>query len=462
MQLQRDLLDNIQKAGPRYTSYPSSNHFNSDFGRINFLKALWSVAGSQQNLSLYVHVPFCYQLCYFCGCNKVVGHKVSKIDAYLKTLLEEIALVSHEAQGQDGNPTNPVKQIHFGGGTPNSFTPTQLETVLTALQKGFDVAPDAEISIEIDPRHLSFNDLMAYKKMGFNRLSIGVQDFDPRVQKAINREQPQIAIETLVDEAFKMGFAGVNVDLIYGLPHQSLNSFETTLNAVCKIKPSRIALYSYAHMPERFKAQRLIKRADLPDPEEKLTLLDLAIHKLRQYGYQYIGLDHFALPSDALALAQQDGSLQRNFQGYSTHQGCNILGFGVSAISSINGRYAQNSKTISDYVEHISQGQLATSVGYQLNREELVRRDLIMQLMCSRRLSIPQFEQQHHIHFDTHFAAELTRLQPFIERGLVEISANSIAVTELGRFVLRAIAMVFDQYLDPQTEILTSQHAEVV
>lgn len=463
MQVQRDLLQNIQKAGPRYTSYPSSNHFSQDFGRVDFLKALWAINGRQQPLSLYLHIPFCYQLCYFCGCNKIVGHKPNKLDAYLQTLIDEIALVSHEVDSprvsQQGQA---VKQIHFGGGTPNSFKPEQLGMVVSKLRETFNVASDAEISIEIDPRHLSFKDLRAYKKIGFNRLSIGVQDFNPRVQEAVNRVAPQENIETLVDEALKMGFEGVNIDLIYGLPHQTLHSFETTLNAICRIKPSRIALYSYAHMPEKFKAQALINRKDLPSPDDKLSLLNLAIIKLNRAGYEYIGLDHFALPNDALSIAQKNGSLQRNFQGYSTHQGCDLLGFGVSAISSLSGQYAQNSKTLSSYMEHINSGQLATAIGYQLDDEETIRRDLIMQLMCSQSVNTDSFGATHDIDFKTFFKAEIERLEPFRERDLIRISINEICVTELGRFVLRAIAMVFDQHLDHQAPILSSQHSAVV
>lgn len=455
-------MDNIQKAGPRYTSYPSANHFAADFGRVDFLKALWSLGKNPRPLSLYIHVPFCYQLCYFCGCNKIVGHKPSKLEAYIQTLVDEIALVSHEVGEPNTTSDQDVKQIHFGGGTPNSFSPAQLAVVVSALRAAFNVSDKVEMSIEVDPRHLTTDDLIEYKHMGFNRLSIGIQDFNPLVQEAINRVQSQESIQTLMQKAAELGFEGVNMDLIYGLPHQTQERFEATLDAVCGMRPSRIALYSYAHMPEKFKAQTLIKREHLPDADEKLSLLNLAIIKLKAAGYEYIGLDHFALPEDALAIAQKNGSLQRNFQGYSTHQGCDLLGFGVSAISNLNGQYAQNSKLLSDYAEHIHGGQLATSVGYRLNDEETIRRDLIMQLMCSRKLNVEHFGQTHGICFHTVFADEMKRLQPFIERDLIRYNNNELLVTNLGRFVLRAIAMVFDQHVDAQAPLLSSQHSEVV
>lgn len=442
------LIAQLDRRGPRYTSYPPAPYFGHDFGPEDLAESLTqSNQAPARPISLYLHVPFCHQLCYYCGCTKIVTNKQDKIDAYLQTLIREAGLYAKAIDAK-----RLVTQIHLGGGTPNSLRPGQLSILLAEMRRLFNVAADAEIGIEIDPRTFAVDDLDRYRMAGFNRISIGVQDFDPAVQKAINREQSPKKIAALIDEARFVGFRGINTDLIYGLPKQNLAGFEETLDALIKMRPDRVAVYSYAHLPQQFKAQRLIQLEDLPDAKLKLELLDMAVQKLTAAGYRHIGMDHFALPDDELARALASGSLQRNFQGYSTRGGCDMLGLGMSAISSIGDVYAQNAKTLSAYNKHIHAGHFATVRGLHLTVEEGIRRDLIQRLMCSGKLDMEAFGSEHGIEFRRYFERDLGRLRPYLKHGLVHEQANSLQVTELGRHLLRPLAMAFDPYMNhPQT-----------
>ncbi len=439
-----ELIAELDRRGPRYTSYPPAPYFGNDFGAQDLASALQaSNKQPARPLSLYLHVPFCHQLCYYCGCTKIVNRKPAKIDGYLRTLIKEAGLFAEVLDAQ-----RPVKQIHLGGGTPNSFRSGQLSILLGEMRRIFNVAAGAEISIEIDPRTLQVDDLDRYRMAGFNRISIGVQDFDRAVQRAINREQSQDHIRDLIDEARFVGFRGINTDIIYGLPRQNLATFHQTLMALIDMRPDRVAVYSYAHLPQQFKAQRMINLEDLPDASLKLQLLELAVKELTAAGYRHIGMDHFALPEDELARALTGDSLQRNFQGYSTNGGCDMLGLGMSAISSVGDSYAQNAKTLPVYVQHIETGHFATVRGMHLTTEEGIRRDLIQRLMCSGRIDMAAFGVEHGIDFKRYFERDLGRLKPYMKKGLITAEADQLQVTDSGRYLLRPLAMAFDPYMN--------------
>lgn len=444
MQLNKQLIAELDRRGPRYTSYPSANFFGHDFAPEDMKAALEkSNTEPARPLSLYLHLPFCRQLCYYCGCTKIVTRNQSKIESYLPTLYREADLF---ADALDAGRV--VKQIHLGGGTPNTLSPLLLEELLGEMRSRFKVAPDAEIGIEVDPRCLRLDDLSEYRMAGFNRISIGVQDFAPQVQKAINRQQSREQVAEIIDEARFVGFQGINADVIYGLPKQTLSGFAGTLDALVAMRPDRVAVYSYAHLPQQFKAQRLIQLSDLPDAEAKLALLDLAVSKLTAAGYRYIGMDHFALPEDELSRALASGQLQRNFQGYSTRGGCDMLGLGMSAISSVGKVYAQNAKTLPVYTRHIERGHFATVRGLTLTPEEGIRRDLIQRLMCSGKIDMDGFGAEHGINFERYFERDMGRLKPYLKRGLIERQGHNLQVTEPGRYFLRPLAMAFDPYVN--------------
>ncbi len=444
----KNLLGELDRRGPRYTSYPPAPMFTYDFGPDALVNALQESNRPQARpLSIYAHVPFCHQLCYYCGCTKIIlsnnARNQGKIDAYLHTLYGEAELFARYL-----DPRREVQQIHLGGGTPNSFNPEQLADFLSDLRACFRVAPGAEVGIEVDPRCIELQDLDRYRLAGFNRISIGVQDFDPLVQKAINREQSKKHIADLISEARFVGFGGINVDLIYGLPRQSMKTFGHTLDELVKMRPDRVAVYSYAHLPQQFRAQRLIRLEELPDPTLKLDLFDLAVHKLTDAGYRYIGMDHFALPEDELARSLNSGHLQRNFQGYSTRGGADMIGLGMSAISSIGKVYAQNAKTLPIYSRRIENGEFATVRGLHLTEEEGIRRDLIHQLMCSGKIDMDAFGQAHGIQFEQYFERDLGRLRPYLKKGLIRNQDHVLEVTESGRYLLRPLAMAFDPYVN--------------
>jgi oxygen-independent coproporphyrinogen-3 oxidase len=441
-----EIIGKLSQSGPRYTSYPTADRFHNDFGYGQFLEA---VAGlrmrrSRRPLSLYIHIPFCDTICYYCGCNKIVTKDHGKAATYLGYLKQEI-----DMQGRLFDGMGQIEQLHFGGGTPTYLSDRQMGDLMEHLRANFDFAPDqqGEYSIEIDPRTVSVERVHSLRAQGFNRISLGVQDFDPEVQKAVNRIQPEAETRAVMDAARDAGFRSISIDLIYGLPKQSMASMERTLEQVIAADPDRIALYNYAHMPHLFKPQRRIAEADLPTPAVKLELLALCIRRLCAAGYVYIGMDHFAKPDDELAVAQRQGRLQRNFQGYSTRAESELISCGVSAISAVGATYSQNDKTLDGYYEKLDAGKLPIVRGIKLDNDDLLRRIVIQKLMCNFELSISSMEQAHPIQFARYFAAELERLQAFVADGLLTIDADWIAVTPKGRLLIRNICMVFDRYL---------------
>lgn len=431
-------------SGPRYTSYPTADRFASGPVAQQYLTALHARQTERPNaaLSLYVHLPFCDTVCYYCACNKIATKDRGRADVYLDYLEKEIALVRAEFSKQPE-----VSQLHLGGGTPTFLTNEQLERLLTVLKSAFTFKPDAECSVEIDPRRLNPGALELMVQHGFNRMSIGVQDLDPVVQKAVNRIQPPQVTQSVLQQGRKLGFRSINLDLIYGLPKQSLQTMQTTLATVLQWRPERIALYSYAHLPERFMPQRRIDTADIPAPAEKLTMLKFAVSTLLNAGYVYIGMDHFALPEDELAIALAQGTLQRNFQGYATQADCDLVALGVSSISRIGHVYAQNERDLDAYYAALDEARLPLVKGLEMTRDDLVRRAVIHDLLCQSEIVIADFEQQWDVDFRTYFAPELAQLQDLEKDGLVDVTPDVIRITPKGRFLARIVAMRFDRYL---------------
>jgi len=438
------LIRKYDTAGPRYTSYPTADRFVEAFGDADLRHwlAKRNVGGIGLPLSLYVHLPFCDTVCYYCACNKVATRDRTKSAKYIKYLEKELALVA-PLLGADRE----VCRLHWGGGTPTFLSREEMSGLMAAIDREFMRAPGWECSIEIDPRRLAPGTMEFLAGLGFNRVSLGVQDFDPHVQKAVNRVQSEEETRRAVEEARANGIGSVNLDLIYGLPKQSLDGFSLTLDKVIALGPDRIALYSYAHLPKLFTPQRRIAEADLPSPEAKLQIMTLAIGRLTRAGYLYIGMDHFARPGDALAIAQSQGRLQRDFQGYSTHPESDTLGFGISAIGRVGPTYYQNCKELDDYYAALDSGRLPVTRGLELSADDLVRRAVIQALMCHFRLSTESIELAHLIEFRDYFAAELADLRRLAADGLVELDGDWIVVTSKGRLLVRAIAMVFDRYL---------------
>ncbi len=443
------LIGKLNQLGPRYTSYPTADRFSESFSYRDYLLGVASVRtrGGMPPLSLYLHVPFCDTVCYYCACNKIVTKDRSKAVTYLGYLKREI-----EMQGNLFSGMNQVEQLHFGGGTPTYFSDTQMRDLMTHLQRWFAFAPDnvGEYSIEIDPRTVSRERMHALRNQGFNRVSLGVQDFDPAVQKAVNRIQPKSQTLAIIDAARTAQFRSVSVDLIYGLPLQSVASMERTLHKVIAADPDRIAFYNYAHMPHLFKSQRRIAERDLPNTPTKLAMLALCIEKLAQAGYTYVGMDHFAKPSDDLALAQRQGRLHRNFQGYSAHADADLVACGVSAISSVAATYSQNVKTLDAYYDHLDKNELPIARGIKLTMEDGLRRLIIQMLMCNFELSMNSIEVAFPITFSSYFEQELEKLSEMEADGLLTMDAEWINVTLKGRLLIRNICMVFDRYLNTQ------------
>lgn len=439
-----ELLRCFDVPGPRYTSYPTADRFVEAFTEHDYTQALGQRrAGSMAlPLSLYVHIPFCESVCYYCACNKVITRHHDRAAQYLRYLAREVELqVAHFGAGQG------VSQLHLGGGTPTFLSDAELEDLMSMLRRHFTLAPGGEYSIEVDPRTVTEERLRTLARLGFNRLSFGVQDFDPAVQKAVHRVQPAEQVFALVEAARRIGFESINVDLIYGLPLQTPESFARTLAQVNALRPDRIALYAYAHLPSRFKPQRRIVAAELPSPGDKLSMLSASLDALLGEGYVYVGMDHFALPNDALAVAKRQGRLHRNFQGYSTQPDCDLIGLGVSAIGRIGATYSQNAKTLAEYGDLLDQGRLPIVRGLALTRDDLLRRAVIMSLMCQGEVQFESIELGHLIDFRRYFERELAMLQAMAEQGLVTINSTGIEVTEAGWFLVRAIAMVFDKHL---------------
>jgi oxygen-independent coproporphyrinogen-3 oxidase len=447
-----DLLRRYDRPGPRYTSYPTAPQFRADFGEAAFRDVARLSNGDPipRALSLYVHVPFCFSPCFYCGCNRVITRDHSRAETYLARLVREIAMV-----GALFDRDRDVIQLHLGGGTPNFMSADQLGEMLECLNRHFhfSAAKDRDFSIELDPRCVGASDIEALAFMGFNRASLGVQDFDPDVQKAVNRIQSVAETMAVIDACRKHGFRSVNIDLIYGLPGQNRPGFGRTLDTVIDARPDRLAIYSYAHLPQMFRPQRQIDEALLPSPEDKLGLLQLAIEKLTVAGYHYIGMDHFALPDDELSLAQKNGGLHRNFMGYTTHAESDLIGFGVSAISHVGDSYSQNPRDLPTWEAALDAGRLPVWRGMTLDADDIVRAHLIQQLMCQGVIDIPALESRHHIHFLEYFEPDLIRLCNLAADGLVAITETEIRATSRGRLLLRIIAACFDRYLhQPQTE----------
>ena len=441
-----DLLRKFDGSGPRYTSYPTADRFVEACASGNHVRALEQrragTAAMGLPLSLYVHIPFCESLCYFCACNKIITKNHERAQLYLRYLGREVDLyVARLGTGQA------VSQLHLGGGTPTFFTDDDLRALMGMLRRSFNLAPGGEYSIEVDPRTVDPNRLAALADMGFNRLSLGVQDFDAAVQKAVHRIQETSQVFALVEAARRSRFDSVNIDLIYGLPLQTPESFERTLAQVKALRPDRVALYAYAHLPERFKPQRRIVMAELPSATARITMLSRALAVFEEAGYVYVGMDHFALPDDALAVAKRQGRLHRNFQGYSTQPDCDLIGLGVSAIGRVGPIYGQNAKTLDDYYDHLNQGRLPVVRGLALSRDDLLRRTVIMALMCQGQLQFESAELAYLIDFRAYFASELEALRELVDQGLVTVTDSDIQVTPSGCFFVRAVAMVFDRYL---------------
>ncbi|HBH38336.1 MAG TPA: oxygen-independent coproporphyrinogen III oxidase [Curvibacter sp.] len=441
-----ELLRRHDVAGPRYTSYPTADRFVEAFGPDDYVRALQQrrsgAAAMVLPLSLYVHVPFCESLCYYCACNKIITKHHDRAAEYLRYLAREVDL--HTDQLGTGQI---VSQLHLGGGTPTFLNDAELHELMAMLKRSFTLAPGGEYSIEVDPRTIDASRLDTLAELGFNRLSFGVQDFDLAVQKAVHRVQPAEQVFALVQAARERGFESVNVDLIYGLPQQTPESLARTLQQVNALRPDRIALYAYAHLPERFKPQRRIATTELPGAAAKLSMLADAMARFMGAGYVYVGMDHFALPNDALAVAQRQGRLHRNFQGYSTQPDCDLIGLGVSSIGRIGATYSQNAKTLEEYYDAIDHGRFAVVRGLALSRDDLVRRAVIMALMCQGEVLYESINLAYLIDFRSYFAAEIENLHELEEQGLVSLDAAGIQVTPTGWFFVRAVAMVFDRYL---------------
>ncbi|MCK3658140.1 oxygen-independent coproporphyrinogen III oxidase [Pasteurellaceae bacterium Pebbles2] len=433
-----NLIQKYNHSGPRYTSYPTALEFNESYTDNDFQAA--AARYPERPLSLYVHIPFCHKLCYFCGCNKVITRHQHKADIYLDFLEKEISTRAQLFQNRL------VTQIHWGGGTPTYLTEAQSARLMKMLTDRFNIAENAEISIEMDPREIELSMLQHLRNIGFNRMSMGVQDFNKDVQKAVNREQDEEFIRALLVRARELGFQSTNLDLIYGLPLQSVESFMFTLQKVIELNPDRLSVFNYAHLPSRFAGQAKIKDHQLPAPETKLEILRKTIETLGNAGYKFIGMDHFAKPNDELAIAQQKGILHRNFQGYTTQEECDLLGLGVSAISLLGDTYAQNQKELKHYYADVDNTGIALHKGLVMTQEDCLRRDVIKALICNFKLDFAAIEAQYQIDFKQYFAEDLALLAPLAEDGLVEINQHGIVVSSSGRLLIRNICLCFDTY----------------
>ncbi|WP_395791367.1 oxygen-independent coproporphyrinogen III oxidase [Aquimonas sp.] len=446
-----DLLRRYDRPGPRYTSYPTAPNFSEKFDARAYREVARASNADPipRALSLYVHVPFCLSPCFYCGCNRIITRDLGRGETYLGQLQHEIGLVAPLFDRD-----REVVQLHLGGGTPNFLTPELLEALIASLGREFQFSTrsDRDFSIELDPRSVNPDGIARLAALGFNRASLGVQDFDPDVQAAVNRIQSVEETLAVIDACRRYGFRSINVDLIYGLPRQNLAGFARTLDSVIAVRPDRLAVYSYAHLPDLFKAQKQIKHEDLLAPDMKLRLLELAIEKLSAAGYRYIGMDHFALPEDELSLAQEKGSLQRNFMGYTTHAETDLIGLGVSAISHIGNSYSQNARDLNSYVTAVESGRLPVIKGLQLDADDELRADLINHLMCQGEIDKRGLEARFDIDFDQYFAHSIDLLPPLIADGLVIVDKDFIRVTLRGRLLLRVVAMCFDRYLQRVAE----------
>ena len=438
------LIRRFDVNGPRYTSYPTADRFVEAFDADAY--RLWlgkrTVGGISRPLSLYVHIPFCNTICYYCACNKIITKDHGRSAKYLKYLDKELSMQAGYLEG-----SHEVVQLHWGGGTPTFLSHDEMRRLMDSIRQHFRLVPNGEYSIEVDPRKVDYETVRLLGELGFNRMSVGVQDFDPTVQQAVNRIQSLEETRVVIEAARANGFKSVSIDLIYGLPKQNVISFNRTLEEIIGLGPDRISVYNYAHLPHVFKPQRRIAEPELPSADAKLQILSLAIRRLTEAGYVYIGMDHFAKPDDELAIAQRQGRLHRNFQGYSTHSDCDLLAFGISSISKVGPTYSQNVKTLDEYYDLLDSGTLPVYRGIELNADDLLRRSIIQSLMCHFELSIESIEIAHLIDFRKYFATELDDLREMVDAGLVRVDDKWITVLPRGRMLVRAISMVFDRYL---------------
>ncbi len=442
------LISRYDTAGPRYTSYPTAVQFSETLQADSYLQAAARSKAKNSALSLYIHIPFCSTICYYCACNKIITKRREQAEPYLQQLYKEIEMQAH-LFGKD----QVVEQLHFGGGTPTFLSPEQMQGLMEQIGRHFTLAEgrSADFSIEIDPREADWVTISQLRDLGFNRISLGVQDFDPKVQRAINRIQSQELTQSVLDAARAMCFSSINMDLIYGLPHQTCESFLKTVDRVIEMRPDRLSVFNYAHLPERFLPQRRINESELPSPEEKLKILEQTTKKLQQAGYVFIGMDHFALPDDELAIAQESGTLHRNFQGYTTHSHCDLIGLGVSSISKVDGLYVQNPVRIEPYTEAIAQDHLAHYRGLEMTQDDHIRQNVINELICHFALDISDIEQSFLINFNAYFDDALPVLRQMEADGLLTFSNKQIRVLPTGRLLVRNICMIFDAHLNKKT-----------
>ena len=438
------LLKKYDKAGPRYTSYPTAPYFHEGIDEKVFIKHIHQDNASIANrdLSLYFHIPFCDTLCYFCGCSMMVTRNQSKIEQYIEYLEKEIILLKQQIDDD-----RKVIQLHWGGGTPTHLSPAQIRKLGAIIHKYFNFHEDAEVGVEIDPRELTRDHMVALSEVGFNRCSMGIQDFDHKVQKAVNRIQPENITRDAVNWARELGFKSINLDLMYGLPFQNHKTYGETIDTVMSMNPDRLAVFNYAHLPNMIKHQQLIKEDWLPSGDQKLELLKLSIEKLNDNGYIYIGMDHFAKPDDELTIAMQNGTLYRNFQGYSTHAGIDMFAIGITSIGMQSDIYVQNYKKLDEYYKALDAQKLPIMRGVTLNTDDQLRREVITELMCNFKLSKSKFEKKYQIQFNSYFAEALEQLISLEEDGLIVLSENQLEVTDTGRLLIRNIVMNFDYYL---------------
>ena len=444
IEINTDLIRSYDKSGPRYTSYPTAVQFSSDFTAVDYKKQIELSNSTNGNLSLYFHIPFCDTICYYCGCNKIVTKNRKRAEPYLERLYKEI-----ELQAGYFDNKRAVTQLHWGGGTPTFISHQQMQQLMDTTQQHFNLLTDdsGEYSIEIDPREANEKTIILLRKLGFNRMSLGVQDFNPEVQKAVNRIQSFDETQEVIVAARDSGFHSISIDLIYGLPHQTVASFTNTLQTIIELNPDRLSIFNYAHLPEMFKTQRQISAADIPAPQVKLEILQQAIQQLAAAGYVYIGMDHFAKPDDELAIAQNKHNLYRNFQGYSTHADCDLVGLGITSIGKVANCYSQNVKTMDEYYALIDNNQLPVFRGIELNKDDLLRREVINQLICHYYLDFTKIEAQFEISFADYFAGELKQIQSMQQDGLLVLDETEITVQPIGYLLIRNICMVFDRYL---------------
>lgn len=454
-----ELIQKYNLSGPRYTSYPTAPQFSEDFGEKNWLEALSKSNKTKQPLSLYFHIPFCDTVCYYCGCNKIVTANKERAVPYLKALHKEMML-----QADYIDTKRIVEQLHWGGGTPTYINDQQMARLMEVTRDLFTLADDdqGEYSIEIHPHGVTPERIAYLRNLGFNRISMGVQDFDPTVQKAVNRFNSESEVRGLADAIRANSFKSFSLDLIYGLPHQTKDSFLTTLDKVIDISPDRLSVFNYAHMPHLFKTQKQIDAQFLPEPQEKLRILHATIERLLDAGYVYIGMDHFAKPNDELTLAQQQGSLNRNFQGYATRAECDLFAFGVSSISFFGDTYCQNQKNIDNYYAAIAENRLPLTKGVQLTQDDLIRRYIINQLICNFELNFKEVEIRFDIQFTEYFQQELSALKSLADDGLLVLDGNGIWVELAGRLLIRHICMTFDAYIDNSTTSTQPKYSRIL